>query len=84
MVIGENNREQDLPVNVCRMKKLTNMRASGRDDNVKIAPAHKMSLEEFLEYIEDDERLEVTPKSMRLRKSFLDPNMRRKIAKAGN
>lgn len=84
MVIGENNREQDLPVNVCRMKKLTNMRASGRDDNVKISPAHKMSLEEFLEYIEDDERLEVTPKSMRLRKSFLDPNMRRKIAKAGN
>ena len=83
MVVGEYNREQDLPVNVCRTKKLTNMRASGRDDNAKIAPPRKMSLEEFLEYIEDDERLEVTPNHLRLRKSYLDANMRRKLAKAG-
>ena len=83
MVIGEYNREQDLPVNVCRTKKLTNMRASGRDDNAKIAPPKLMSLEEFLEYIEDDERLEITPKSLRLRKTQLDANVRRKVAKTG-
>ncbi len=71
MVVGENNRADDLELNVCRTKKLTNMRASGRDDNVKIAPPRVMSLEESLEYIEDDELLEVTPTSLRLRKRFL-------------
>ena len=83
MVIGEYNREQDLPVNVCRTKKLTNMRASGRDENAKIQPAKLMTLEEFLEYIEDDERLEITPKSLRLRKTQLDANVRRKVSKSG-
>jgi len=82
MVIGEYNRDGDLPVNVCRQKKLTNMRASGRDENSHIAPAKLMSLEEFLEYVEDDERLEITPKSLRLRKTNLDANMRRKLSKA--
>jgi hypothetical protein len=59
MVVGENNKDSDLPVNVCREKKLTNMRAAGRDDNVKLSPPHVMSLEEALAYIEDDELLEV-------------------------
>jgi len=78
MVVGENNKDSDLPLNVCRTKKLTNMRASGRDDNAKIAPPHIMSLEEALEYIEDDELLEVTPTSLRLRKRFLLENDRKK------
>ena len=72
MIVGENNRTGDLELNVCRAKKLTNMRASGRDDNVKLAPPRQMSLEECLEYVEDDELLEVTPTSLRLRKRILD------------
>jgi GTP-binding protein len=79
MIVGENNKDDDLGVNVCRAKKLTNMRASGRDDNVKIAPPRLMSLEECLEYIEDDELLEVTPKSLRLRKAVLSETERKKI-----
>jgi GTP-binding protein len=71
MIVGENNKDKDLGVNVCREKKLSNMRAAGRDDNVKLPPPHVMSLEESLEYIEDDELLEVTPTSLRLRKKFL-------------
>jgi GTP-binding protein len=68
MVIGENNKDNDLSINVCREKKLTNIRSAGKDDNVKLPPPHVMSLEESLEYIEDDELLEVTPKNLRLRK----------------
>ncbi|MDG1498708.1 MAG: translational GTPase TypA [Planctomycetota bacterium] len=83
MVVGEYNREGDLPLNVCRTKKLTNMRASGRDENTKIAPPRQMSLEEFLEYVESDERLEITPKSLRLRKTLLDPNARKRASRAG-
>jgi GTP-binding protein len=71
MIVGENNRTGDLELNVCRAKKLTNMRAAGRDDNVKLAPPRTMSLEECLEYVEDDELLEVTPTSLRLRKRVL-------------
>ncbi|MFT5049238.1 MAG: GTP-binding protein [Chlamydiales bacterium] len=71
MIVGANNKDADLPLNICRTKKLTNMRASGRDDNVKIAPPREMSLEECLEYVEDDELVEITPKSLRLRKRFL-------------
>jgi GTP-binding protein len=78
MIVGENNKDEDLPLNVCRTKKLTNMRASGRDDNVKIAPPTILSLEESLEYIEDNELLEVTPKSLRLRKRLLSESDRRK------
>jgi GTP-binding protein len=79
MVVGENNRTGDLELNVCRAKKLTNMRASGRDDNVKLAPPRVMSLEENLEYVEDDELLEVTPSNLRLRKRMLDENDRKKL-----
>jgi GTP-binding protein len=82
MIVGENNRNEDLPVNVCRAKKLTNIRASGKDQAARVPPPHVMSLEECLEYIEDDELLEVTPKSLRLRKRVLDADRRRKMAKA--
>ncbi len=81
MIVGENNRAEDLALNVCRTKKLTNMRASGRDDNAKIAPPRIMSLEESLEYIEDDELLEVTPSNLRLRKRTLNERERKRERK---
>ncbi len=76
MVIGEHNRQNDITVNVQREKKLTNMRASGTDDNAKIAPKINFSLEEMMEYIQKDEYIEVTPKSLRMRKILLDENER--------
>jgi GTP-binding protein len=82
MIVGENNKEKTLGVNVCREKKLSNMRAAGRDDNVKVPPPLVMSLEECLEYIEDDELLEVTPSSLRLRKRTLSEADRRKEDRA--
>ena len=82
MVVGANNKDADLPVNVCRTKKLTNMRASGRDDNVNLAPPTIMSLEESLEYIEDDELLEVTPTNLRLRKRVRSADGRKRMARA--
>ncbi len=81
-VIGEHSRENDLVVNVQKGKKLTNMRASGSDNNVKIAPAKKFSLEEALEYIQKDEYLEVTPKSIRMRKILLTENERKRAGNA--
>jgi len=83
MVVGANNKDADLPVNVCRTKKLTNMRASGRDDNVNLAPPVVMSLEESLEYVEDDELLEVTPQTLRMRKRVRDADLRKKLARSG-
>ncbi len=87
MIVGENNKDDDLDINVCREKKMTNIRSAGNDENVRIPPAHVMSLEESLEYIEDDELLEVTPKALRLRKRSLTQVDRlkaaRKQAKAG-
>ncbi|GGZ38928.1 GTP-binding protein [Echinicola pacifica] len=80
-VIGEHSRDNDIVVNVQKGKKLTNMRASGSDDNAKIAPAKKFSLEESMEYIQKDEYLEITPKSMRMRKIFLDEGERNRMAK---
>ncbi len=71
MIVGEHNRENDIDVNPAKKKKLTNMRASGSDDSVKLAPPKQMTLEEALEWINDDEFIEVTPKSVRLRKRFL-------------
>jgi GTP-binding protein len=78
MIVGENNKDNDLDVNVCREKKMTNIRSAGKDENVKLPPPHVMSLEENLEYIEDDELLEVTPKNLRLRKRFLSQIERKK------
>jgi len=77
-VIGEHNRQNDIVVNLQTAKKLTNMRASGSDDNVKIAPKITFSLEESMEYIQKDEYLEVTPKSIRMRKIYLDENERKR------
>jgi GTP-binding protein len=81
-VIGENNRQDDLVVNVTKTKKLTNIRASGADDKASIAPAVKFSLEEAMEYIGGDEYVEVTPKSIRLRKILLDENERKRQSKS--
>ena len=83
-VIGEHTRDNDLVVNIQKGKKLTNMRASGSDNNVRIAPAKKFSLEEALEYIQKDEYVEVTPKSLRMRKIYLDENQRKRMAMAEN
>ncbi len=77
-VIGENTRQDDLVLNVTKTKKLTNMRASGSDDKVQIAPAVKFSLEEALEYIQSDEYVELTPKSIRIRKVLLNENDRKR------
>ena len=77
-IVGENTRDNDLVVNVIRTKKLSNMRSSGADDKVKIAPHTQFSLEQYMEYIGDDEYLELTPKSMRLRKIFLKEHERKR------
>ena len=77
-VIGESTRPDDIVINVCKSKKLTNMRASGSDDKVNIAPPVKFSLEEALEYIQEDEYVEVTPHFMRLRKIYLDETERKR------
>ncbi len=80
-VIGEHIRQDDLILNIVKAKKLTNMRASGSDDKLSIAPAIKYSLEEYMEYIANDEYLEVTPSKMRLRKIILDENERKRMNK---
>src|SRR3954447_9317592 len=82
MIVGEHTRENDLEVNVLKGKKLTNVRASGRDEAVRLTPPIKMTLEKSIAWIQDDELLEVTPKSIRLRKAVLDPNERKKADRA--
>lgn len=81
MIVGENNREQDIVVNVCKEKALTNMRSSVKDETVKLKSARFMSLEQSLEYLEEDEYLEVTPHSLRLRKKVLNKGERAKYEK---
>jgi len=78
MIVGEHNRDNDLPVNVLKGKQLTNVRASGTDEAIRLTPAKAMTLEQMISYIEDDELVEVTPKSLRLRKRFLDTNERKR------
>ena len=78
-VIGENSRADDMVVNITKTKKLSNVRSSGTDDKVRLAPPIKFSLEEALEYIQGDEYVEVTPKSLRLRKVYLDENQRKRM-----
>jgi GTP-binding protein len=78
MIVGEHTRGNDLEVNVLKGKKLTNVRASGRDDNVLLTPPMRMSMEMALAYIQDDELVEITPQSIRLRKRYLDPNERKR------
>ncbi len=82
-VIGENTRQDDLTLNIVKTKKLTNMRASGSDEKTSIAPAIKFSLEEAMEYLRNDEYLEVTPKYQRIRKILLNENDRKRLAKSG-
>ena len=82
MIIGENAREGDLEVNPLRAKQLTNMRSSGKDDAIRLTPPRAMTLEQAIAYIADDELVEVTPKSVRLRKRWLDPNERKRHARA--
>jgi GTP-binding protein len=81
MVVGENSREQDLLVNVCKTKQLTNIRASGADEAIRLEPPRILTLEQAIEWISDDEHVEVTPQSIRIRKKYLDPNERTRMAK---
>ena len=80
-VVGMNPKGLDIDVNVCKQKKLTNTRASGSDDAILLTPAKKMSVEEMMEFVEDDELIEITPKSLRIRKRILDSNLRYKSKK---
>jgi hypothetical protein len=84
MIIGEHSRDNDLEVNPLKGKKLTNVRASGTDEAVRLTPPVKMSLEEAIAYIDDDELVEVTPKIIRLRKRFLDPHERKRQSRAAS
>ena len=81
MIVGENSREYDMVVNVCKSKQLTNMRASGSDEAVRLEPPRVLTLEQATEWISDDELVEVTPKSIRLRKRYLDHNDRNRMSK---
>jgi GTP-binding protein len=84
MIVGENSRSDDLDVNVSKEKKLTNIRTTASDENVKLEPPRQITMELALEFIQDDELIEVTPDAMRLRKRILDPNQRKKAARAAN
>lgn len=81
MIVGQYNRQEDLEINVCKAKHLTNMRSSSSDGTVQLTPFTDLSLEQCIDFIEDDELLEVTPKNLRLRKRYLDPNQRKRHAK---
>ena len=83
MIVGEHNRDNDLAVNILRGKKLTNVRASGSDDSTKLIPPRILTLEQAITFINDDELVEVTPKTLRLRKAILDPNLRKRLEKTG-
>ena len=84
MIVGEHNRTNDLEINILKGKQLTNVRASGTDEAVKLVTPRKMSLEQMMAYINEDEVLEVTPENLRLRKQFLDPHARKKASKELN
>ena len=81
MIIGENKRGKDLEVNPMKTKQLTNIRASGTDEAVRLTPARRMSLEQTIAYIQDDELVEVTPHHIRLRKRSLSPHERKRQAR---
>ena len=81
MIVGLNSRGEDLAINVCKEKHLTNTRASGSDDALRLVPPIQMSLEKSIEFIQDDELLEVTPKNLRLRKKTLDTKTREREAR---
>ena len=81
MIVGLNVRQEDLEVNVCKAKHLTNMRSKSSDGTVQLTPFTDLSLEQCIDFIEDDELLEVTPKSLRLRKRYLDHTERKRHQK---
>jgi GTP-binding protein len=83
MIVGENARSEDIVVNVCKKKHVTNMRASGSDEALRLTPPIIMSLEQALEFIADDELVEITPKNIRLRKRILNSEQRAKIRNKG-
>ena len=78
MIVGECPKQEDITVNVCKKKQLTNMRAAGSDDALRLVPPRQMSLEQCMEFLADDELLEVTPKSLRIRKRILNAQLRAK------
>jgi GTP-binding protein len=81
MIVGIHTRDNDLEVNVLKGKKLTNIRTTSKDEAVRLTPPIRMTLEKALAWIQDDELVEVTPKSIRIRKKFLDPNERKRAEK---
>lgn len=82
MIVGQYNRQEDLEINVCKAKHLTNMRSKSSDGTVQLTPYTDLSLEQCIDFIEDDELLEVTPKNLRLRKRVLDSNQRKRSQKS--
>ncbi len=82
MVVGQNGKTDDIEVNVCKKKQLTNTRASGSDDALRLTPPRILSLEQCLEFIDTNELLEITPKSLRIRKKILDPVMRKRAERS--
>ena len=78
MVIGQNGKSEDIELNVCKTKHLTNTRSSSADEALKLVPPRILSLEQAIDFIETDELLEVTPKSLRIRKKILDPRLRKR------
>ena len=84
MIIGENAKPEDLEVNPLKSKQLTNFRSTGKDDAIRLTPPRVMTLEQAIAYIDDDEMVEVTPKSIRLRKAILDPHERKKARRSAS
>jgi GTP-binding protein len=82
MIIGEHNRSNDLEVNPMRSKQLTNIRTTSKDEAIRLTPPRLMTLEKAIAYIEEDELVEITPKSIRLRKKLLNPNDRKRADRA--
>ena len=81
MIVGQNAKAEDIEVNVCKRKQLTNTRASGSDDALRLSPPRILSLEQSLEFIDTDELLEITPEHLRLRKKILDPTLRKRAGR---
>jgi GTP-binding protein len=82
MIIGENAKTEDLEVNPMKSKQLTNFRSTGKDDAIRLTPPKRMTLEQAIAYIDEDELVEVTPKNVRLRKTHLDPHERKRASRA--
>lgn len=84
MVIGQTGKTEDIEVNVCKKKQLTNTRSSSADDALRLSPPRILSLEQSIEFIDTDELLEITPKTLRIRKKILDPTLRKRASMKKN